>query len=267
MNKPLARLSVARLPEAAVRELAAAAASLVDDHDVIGTITDMLAGCTRCLGPAGAAGAGIVVTRPGDQQLEFLAATSHRAEDLELYQVQLAEGPAVDAIASNKPVTANQTAGSTTDGASDGAGDRASIAARWPSLVEAFRTRGFRAVYAHPLHWHGQSVGALNLFFGRTLHPEVTAVIGPVAQAFADIATLAIVHTGRVPTADLVTQLRTALRERVLVEQAKGVLAYNDQVDIDAAYARLLVLAAEQGRPLSQVAADVVATAVAPPTR
>jgi hypothetical protein len=231
----------AALPERAVQELAAATAALVEDRDVIGTVTNLLAGCVRCLD---AAGSGIVLARPEDQQLEFLAGTSHRAEDIELYQVQMNEGPAVDTIASNEPVVA-------------GGGD---IAGRWPELAGPFHARGYLSVYAQPMHWQGQTLGALNLFFDQNVQPDAVA---PVAQAFADIASIAIIHSGRVSTTDVITRLRGALAGRIVVEQAKGVLAYRHQETVDEAFAQLLNLAAERGQTLSRAAADIVADAAA----
>jgi len=231
------------MPERAVRELAAALASLVADHDVLGTVTDLLAGCERCLG---AAGSGIVVSRPDDHRMEFLAATSHRAEDIELYQAQTDEGPAADTITAGKPVTA--------------VGD--AFTGRWPDLARLFHSRGFRSVYAYPMRWRGQTFGALNLFFADDTVP---ASAEPIAQAFSDIATIVIIHSGAISTTDMIGQLRTALADRIVIEQAKGVLAYTDDLTVDAAFDRLLALARHSQRPMSEVAAAVL-NGVAYPT-
>ncbi|WP_433019445.1 GAF and ANTAR domain-containing protein [Kribbella sp. CA-294648] len=224
------------MPERVVRELAAAAAALVTDHDVLGTVTNLLAGCERCLG---ATGSGIVVSRPDDQRLEFLAATSHRAEDIELYQAQTEQGPAADSIASGEPVSIG--------------GPR--FVERWPGLAEQAKARGFKSIYAHPLRWRGQTLGALNLFFAGDEAPAGTE---PVAQAFSDLATVVIVHSGSVSITHVIGQLRNALSDRVLIEQAKGVLAYTENLTIDTAFGRLLTMSAESGRPLSEVASDIV---------
>jgi hypothetical protein len=230
------------LPEHAVRELAAATSALVADHDVLGTVTNLLAGCERCLG---ATGSGIVVSRPDDQRLEFLAATSHRAEDIELYQAQTEEGPAAETIASGEPVAIGG----------------APFVERWPALAEQVKARGFQSIYAHPMRWRGQTLGALNLFFAGDEAPAGTE---PVAQAFSDIATVVIVHSGSVAITHVIGQLRNALSDRVLIEQAKGVLAYTEDLTIDAAFGRLLTMAAESGRLLSEVASDIVETLARP---
>lgn len=230
----------AGLPERAVRELAAVTASLVTEHDVIGTVTNLLTGCVRCLD---AAGGGIVVTRLDDPQLEFLAATSHRAQDVELSQVQINEGPALDCLATGRPVAA----------------DLDQIAARWPSLVEPFRSCGYRSVYAHPMFWQSQTLGAVNIFFASNTHPDT---IAPIVQAFADMATIAIVHAGAVSTTQVISQLRGALSGRVVIEQAKGVFAHTQGTNLDTAFDRLLQLAHRQQRPLSEIAAEVIAAEV-----
>jgi hypothetical protein len=220
----------------AVRELADAAASLVAEHDVLGSVTKLLAGCQRCLR---AEGSGIVVLRPGDRRMEFLAATSHRAEDIELYQAQIDQGPAADTIAGGQPVSAGGEA----------------FSDRWPELADRYHARGFRSVYAHPMTWHGQTFGAVNLFFAGE---EVPESIEPIAEAFSHIATVVIAQTGTSQPADVAGRLRTALTDRIVIEQAKGIIAYTDDLTVDAAFDRLLALADTHGRPLSEVAAGIV---------
>jgi hypothetical protein len=63
------------------------------------------------------------------------------------------------------------------------------------------------------------------------------------------------------PTAFLLArtiQLQTALESRIVIEQAKGIIAYRENVEMSDAFGRLLQLAAASGRPLSQVAGDIL---------
>jgi hypothetical protein len=53
-------------------------------------------------------------------------------------------------------------------------------------------------------------------------------------QGFADVATIAIVHAGRVSNSQVVERTREALASRHVVEQAKGVLAYQHALDMEA---------------------------------
>jgi hypothetical protein len=226
----------------ALRELALASSTLIGDQDVIGAITSFLVGCVRA---TGAAAAGLVVSRPDDHRLELLASTSHRVYELELYQLQVDEGPCVEAVRTVKPVTVT---------------DVRQIAARWPTMTEAFRSAGFDGAHAAPLIWHGEALGAINLFFadGRSADGA-----GEVAQMFADLATIAIVHSGRLSAQDVVERSRAALDERVVIERAKGVLAYAEDVPLDEAFDLLLALSVERGRPLGEVAAQVIDDALA----
>src|SRR3954452_15701817 len=74
--------------------LASANAAMVrPDLDVTGALAQLLAGVTAAL-PASAAA--VLVDAEG--ALEVLAATSHRALDLEMHQAQADEGPCLDAL-------------------------------------------------------------------------------------------------------------------------------------------------------------------------
>ncbi|MEV6283876.1 GAF domain-containing protein [Kribbella sp. NPDC051770] len=155
----------------AVEELATAASTLVARHDVIGTVTGVLAGCVRSVNTEAA---GIVVAHPDTGVLDFLAATSHRAEQLELFQVHEGGGPAAETIRDGAAITVRAD----------------EYDERWPDVAAALHDQGVSAVHAHPMKWQDTTLGALNLFFTR--HP-VPASIDAIAHAFSDLATLAIV--------------------------------------------------------------------------
>lgn len=186
----------------ATRALAVAAAALVDDHDVIGTLTELLRGSADALG---AAAAGLVVKEDEGGGLEFLAATSHRVEELELYQLQVDTGPCVQCVRTDEHVVATLLD---------------DVRVRWPELEEPFRRAGFVGVHAAPLHWRGRAIGALNLFW--TDNGDRGEQGTRLAQTFADVATVAIVSSGVVPVTQVLRRTRAALRERAIIEQAKG---------------------------------------------
>ena len=71
---------------------------------------------------------------------------------------------------------------------------------------------------------------------GRATLAEHQLLLG---QAFADIATIAVVHTGYVSRHDALARTKAALSSRNVIEQAKGVLAYRDGLDMAAAYDEL----------------------------
>lgn len=55
-----------------------------------------------------------------------------------------------------------------------------------------------------------------------------------------------------------VRELECALESRVVIEQAKGIVAVRDRVTVDVAFERLRRAARSQRQPLRAVAADVV---------
>jgi AmiR/NasT family two-component response regulator len=113
------------------------------------------------------------------------------------------------------------------------------------------------------MQWRGQTLGAVNLFFAGDKVPDGAE---PVTRAFSDIATVVVMQSGAVRSTDVVAQLRTALTERIVIEQAKGVLAYTEDLTVDAAFERLLRLATEHHRTLSEVAAGIIDTVAKPGT-
>jgi AmiR/NasT family two-component response regulator len=85
-----------------------------------------------------------------------------------------------------------------------------------------------------------------------------------VGQALADVATIAIVSERAARRAEVVNdQLQSALHSRVIIEQAKGVLADGGALGMDAAFDRLRRYARDRGLRLSEVARQVVETDLA----
>jgi hypothetical protein len=223
----------------AAQALADAASALTGDDDV----TDMLA---RLLddarGVLGARAVGLLLLAEGGH-LELLSATSHRAAELETFQIQNDSGPCVDAIRSGAAVAVA--------GASE-------ILSRWPEVGPAIIEAGYSAVHAYPLRWHGSTLGAMNVFQDAS-PPEPNAE--STGQAFANIATIVIVQPAILTEQQVTDRVQQALEARTVIEQAKGVLAYTRDLDMAAAYDILRVLAKERRASLTAVAADIIARA------
>ena len=110
------------------------------------------------------------------------------------------------------------------------------------------------------MHLRGQVVGALNLL-SDTHAPSISEESIPVAQAMADVATIAILTDRLARNRDLLTeQLQVALDSRVVIEQAKGTLATRLDIDHTQAFTLLRQRSRRERRPLTEVAADVIAT-------
>jgi ANTAR domain/GAF domain len=135
--------------------------------------------------------------------------------------------------------------------------------ARWPQFVPAALGAGFASVHALPIRLRTIRLGALNLF--GTEVGSLNADDLALGQALAHVAGVALVHGKAATDKDLVlAQLNAALTSRVVVEQAKGVLAQTAGLDMDEAFTVLRRYAREHHEGLSEVAAAVVRRELAP---
>jgi pimeloyl-ACP methyl ester carboxylesterase len=181
----------------------------------------------------------VVVTEAGE--LELLCATSHAASEVELYQLQQDAGPCYEAATHGTPVAL---------GGQD-------MVARWGDVGRAILAAGFTSVHAFPIHWYGHRLGALGLFHAGVPDPEDAALM-VVGQAFADVASLVIVAPPDLSPADLQDRKHEALAGRVVIERAKGAIAYRENLTTEAAYPRLHELAAERGLTLTEMAGRIL---------
>ena len=116
---------------------------------------------------------------------------------------------------------------------------------------------GVTAVHALPLRARQEKIGALNLF-GVGTHRLSEADVR-LAQALADVATIAILQQRTLTrTSMLAEQLQQALDTRIVVEQAKGVLAEFAGADMGAAFEVLREYSRSNRLKLSDVARSVV---------
>ena len=233
--------------KSAVGALAEVAATLVNDYDAVSALTRLVTACGEVLGAhatgllvAGTEGVGAPGEAPS--RLELLASSSHEATELERYQVHIGQGPCLDAVDLDAVVEAV--------GADE-------VTRRWPRLARALTDGGVVSVHAAPLRWRGTPFGALNMFFAtpRTLDPDEAVAV----RAFADVATLAIVHARRLPQVDAIArEVQEALDGRILIEQAKGVVAAQEGLDPGTAFDLLVARARHEVRDLSEVAQEVL---------
>jgi len=211
--------------------------TLVDDFDVI----DFLHGLAeRCVQLLGVSAAGLLLT---DQQgaLQVVAASSERIRLLELFQLQTDQGPCVDCFRTGQPVSVTDLP----------------AAGRWPRFTAAAAEVGYAAVHALPMRLRDEVIGALNLF--DTDPGPLDAAKLRIGQALADVATIGLLQQRAIRRRDVLTeQLQTALNSRILIEQAKGVLAERLQVHLDDAFALLRDSARRHNRRLSDLARAVV---------
>jgi len=212
--------------------------NLVADFDVVELLT-MLA--DRCVSILGVSAAGLMLVGP-DGNLRVIASSSEQMHLLELFELQTEQGPCLECFQDGVPVTQL---------------DLSASLERWPRFAAEALANGFHSVHALPMRLRGTVVGALNLFQTdvRGIEPEGIEA----AQAFADIATIAILQYRATRQAhELMDQLNTALNTRIVIEQAKGIVAEREQLDMEHAFAALRGHARNNNLRLADVAAAIV---------
>lgn len=214
------------------------ASSLTTGYDVVDLLNSLTTECARLLDVASA---GLLLAdRFG--VLHVLAASSEHTRQLELFQLQREEGPCLDCYHTGQPVAV---------------ADLSAAAARWPQFTAGAKIAGFASVHALPMRLRDNTLGALGLF-GTSIGPlnEEDLTLG---QALADVASVALVHDRAATDAVIIQeQLQTALTNRVVIEQAKGVLAQQGQLDMAQAFAMLRSYARDNNRRLTEVAQAVI---------
>jgi hypothetical protein len=126
-----------------------------------------------------------------------------------------------------------------------------------PEFAVTSGNSGLRYDYAFPLRVRGEALGAVSLQ-GTHSHLLDEQAISTL-QCIADIAATAIVQTQQIlQHRNLVNQLQNALTSRVVLEQAKGVLAERMKIDFSTAFAELRSIARSSQRPIHDVAEEIV---------
>jgi GAF domain-containing protein len=220
------------------RTLVELADTLVAEFDVVDLLTLV---ADRCVDVLDVGAAGLMLATP-EGDLRVMASSSEAMRLLELFELQSQEGPCLDCYRTGEPVV-NQ--------------DLATAYGRWPRFAPEAEAVGFHSVHALPMRLRGTVIGALNLFHvepGRMRDGDVAA-----AQALADIATIAILQQRASLEAQLLNeQLKGALNTRILVEQAKGMVAESEHLDMVEAFRRLRSHARNHNLRLVDVARGVI---------
>lgn len=212
--------------------------TLVDDYDVVELLQTLVDSCQDVLGVTDA---GILLASPSGQ-LELIASTSEEARLVEVIQLAAQEGPCIECFRTSRPVSAP---------------DLTDTPPNWAEFQRAAVRSGFGALDAIPMRLRNTTIGTLNLLrsaSGPAAREDLLA-----AQAFADVATIGILHERAVSdTKSLADQLQAALDSRVTIEQAKGVVSFTAQVPVDQAFVLIRTHARTRGLRLGYVAAQIV---------
>lgn len=185
-------------------------------------------------------GAGVWLGNP-DTTLGLVAATDAQVTRVESRQLALDNGPCLEAFAKAEQVVCNDL--STED--------------RWSGFPAVALDNGYRAVAGLPMPVDHQPIGALNLY--RAAATPWLAEELEAAQLLADMATGYVVNVRNLDQSrTLSDQLTHALDSRIVIEQAKGLIAGRHGVDVDQAFDLLRAQARREQRSLHELCRQVL---------
>lgn len=218
--------------------------------DVAGLSGSMRRLCAAAGKSVDACGVGITVMAP-DGVRGVTAATDAAAERLEDLQLTMGEGPCIEAFERGVPVLIP---------------DVVEVMRRWPGYAPAVHAGGVRAVFSFPLQVGASRLGVLDVFRDQA---------GPLSReglamclTFADVAVNTLLdgqeRVGLGTAGDgfgdgFGDGLGDGLGPRTVLFQAQGMVMMQLDVSLADALARIRAHAYAANRPLSEVAADIVA--------
>ncbi|MGW7079143.1 ANTAR domain-containing protein [Streptomyces sp. NPDC054866] len=220
--------------------------TLVEDFDVIDFLHQMTVRCQEILDVTDAA---VFLAHPS-LRLHSPAPCDPSPALQRILEAACAQGPAVDAHATAQPVTASSAA---------------DAAARWPQFTPQLQAGGYTLASAVPMRLRRENIGSLLLL--RTGDLPLKADDLALAQALADAATIGLIQARTLRQQHTVNeQLHTALQSRIVIEQAKGVLAVRSNTTLNQAFDALRQHARRNRILLSSVARDVIEAGLTPVT-
>ena len=198
--------------------------------------------CEVCADVTGVSGAGIMLMS-GDLPQGSVCTTDEVSALVEELQFGFGEGPCVDACHQDRPVLEPDLAAPSTP--------------RWLAFTGPAVEAGVRAIFGFPLHVGAVRVGALNLYCDRP--GSLTDDQHADALVMADIAAEAVLMMqANAPPGRLAASLEAGGDFQYVVHQASGMVAAQLEVSVGQALIRLRAYAFGNGRPLAEVAEDVV---------
>jgi GAF domain-containing protein len=221
-----------------VETLVTLADTLVDQYDIIDFLQTL---AERCVDLVDVSAAGIMLADP-QRELRHAACSNEQMRLVELFELQVEEGPCFDAYRTRAPVVCDSLE---------------EAAQRWPEFTRNANESGFAAFSAVPMRLRDRVVGALNLFSAdaHALGEDDIKVV----QAMADIATIGILQERSIRDAHAFsTQLELALESRVVIEQAKGIVAERNHISVDDAFDQVRRFARAHNRLLSETARQLI---------
>jgi len=220
-----------------IRTMIRLADTLVAGYDIVELLQGLAERCGELLG---ASATGILLA-DRDGRLEVVAASNESSDLLEVLQLAAGEGPCIECYRRGEAASVPDI----------------SALDRWGPFREAAEEQGYRSVYAFPMRLRQTTIGSLNLFQEHT--GQLHGSDAETAQALADMATIGILQARTLEEASqLSAQLQHALNSRVVIEQAKGFVAYRRGISLPEAFDLIRKRARETRQPLSELAQRII---------
>ncbi|SDS83052.1 ANTAR domain-containing protein [Friedmanniella luteola] len=189
-------------------------------------------------------GVGLSVMTSDAAPSAVLAATDGQAGAIEELQFSLGEGPCVESVRTGRPVLHGDLA--------------LTGSSLWPGFTAGALDVGVAAVFAFPLQVGAITLGAMD--FSRDAVGPLTDVDVREAMALAGAATAVLLHLQlNSGPGEVHVDLADSLVDRAVVHQATGMIAIQIEADLADALTVLRARAFADGRPIVEVARDVVA--------
>lgn len=224
--------------EVLVGTLAKFARTLANGYEITDVLHDLTEQVTEALGINGAG-----VSLKADGRFGFVAARDERFGALERLQEETREGPCADALMDDLSVVVSNLSDP-------------EYVRRWPAYVARALEVGVHAVADIPMHAQDACIGTITLYSDspRSWPQEDLEV----AQLFCDVASSYVVNASKInQQRQTLEQLQQALDSRVVIEQAKGVIAAYRGVNVDEAF-RILRKHANDHRASLHTTAEAV---------
>lgn len=206
-------------------------------YDLDAVLADLTENVTAVLGLCGSG-----VTMASDGRLRYVAKATRASAELERDHAKLHPCPCRDAYATGEVVRVTGLCEEST---------------RWPEFAATAARVSVAGIAAIPMRLDNKVIGALILYSTEPRQWSDGAIA--VARVMADLATSYAVNASKLHQQEqLSEQLQEALDSRVVIEQAKGITAYQCEVTIDQAYQRMRTHARNNHASLRKVAEAIV---------
>ncbi|WP_157847669.1 GAF and ANTAR domain-containing protein [Streptomyces violens] len=170
------------------------------------------------------------------------AASDHASDQLAHAQLELKEGPGLEALRTGRRLADLPLDGPT-------------FRSRWPHFVPRSLSEGFTGITVIPLRHQHRTIAALQLHHQHCQHHALPGESVRAAQAMCDAAVIGVAHQRQQRYVD---QLQSALTSRIAIEQAKGMLAERFEWTIDEAFELLRSYARSHNTRLNDLVRSIL---------